>query len=86
LITPYFAAVFIVPIACILALIAIAKQEAIAGIVALAISAFAFAGIYETSQKISRAQAELNRIADDARRARDKIERDLQDIQRKYGR
>jgi membrane protein implicated in regulation of membrane protease activity len=73
---PYFAAVFLAPIALVTALFAIARNEAIAGIVAIAITAFAGVNILSTAQRISAANAELQQISD-------KLQRDLNDIQRR---
>jgi len=72
---PYFAAVFLAPIALVVALIAIVRNEAIAGLVALALTILAGMNIASTSQKISATHAEMERIQEKLRRDLDAIQR-----------
>lgn len=81
---PYFASVFLAPLATILALISITKGQAIAGLVALGMCLLAFGGIWQTSQKIEDARAQIGKSADEMRRIQQKLDQDLRDIKQKY--
>lgn len=74
-VAPYFAAVFLAPVALVVALIAIVRNEAIAGLVALALTILAGMNIASTSQKISASHAEIERIQEKLRRDLDAIQR-----------
>jgi len=71
--TPYFASVFFTPIALVLGLVALAKRQKLAGVVALVLALGAAEGIRETSNKIEAAQINAERSV-----------RQLQDIGKQF--
>lgn len=80
---PYFASVFFTPLAAVFALIAMAREQVAAGLVALGLSAIALNGIWNTSQKIDAARTMLEQSQRDVQRSQEDFERKMRELRSK---
>ena len=74
---------FFTPLAAVFALIAMAREQVVAGLVALGLSAIALNGIWNTSQKIDAARTMLEQSQRDVQRSQEDFERKMRELRSK---